>query len=89
MALPSDLKQGTSVTILKTENVLQRFPDLVGCVAKIEKVPVHPSTWFTVKTPQNQTVKLQSTAMKLCKSGANENIGNSEENASDAPIKNR
>ena len=61
-----ELVAGTSVKILGTENVQLRYPEFVGCIATIDKVPVHPSTWFTVKINHNkQTLKLQPTALKI------------------------
>lgn len=86
MALPSDLKHGTLVQILNTENVAQRFPDLVGELATVDKVPVYPSTWFTVKISQQpaRTVKMQPTALKLVSNFPV--VSPHEENA---PVKNR
>lgn len=87
MALPTDLKQGTVIQILNTENVAQRFPDLVGQYATIDKVPVHPSTWFTVRTSEapTKTLKLQPTALKVV---GNSPVSTSDENT-DAPQKAR
>ena len=86
MALPSHLKHGTLVQILNTENVAQRFPDLVGELATVDKVPVYPSTWFTVKISQQptRTVKMQPTALKLVSNSPA--VSPHEENA---PVKNR
>ena len=64
--MAQDLKVGASVTIMATENVLQRFPHIAGTHAKIEHVPQHPSTWFTLRlASNNQQIKLQQTALKL------------------------
>lgn len=86
MASPTDLKQGTVVQILSTENVVQRFPELVGKFATIDKVPVYPSTWFTVRILQQpaRTVKMQPTALKLAPNSPSMN--SNEENV---PVKNR
>jgi hypothetical protein len=85
MALPNDLRQGTSVTILNTGNVSERFPEIVGCQATIDKVPVHPSTWFTIRVNADQRiVKLQSTALKAVKTASKQGEGQNE-----APPKNR
>ena len=43
------LKKGVNVTILRTENVVQRAPHLVGKQAIIKEAPVHPATWFKVE----------------------------------------
>lgn len=73
---------GTSVQILGTQNVQARFPDFIGCTATVDKVPIHPSTWFSVKLHSTkQILKLQPTSLKiiqncevnkLAKSDANE-----------------
>jgi hypothetical protein len=57
---------GTIVEITKTDNVIARFPELIGTLGKIESVPCHPSTWYSVKVvDDHRLVKLQTTAMKI------------------------
>ena len=86
MALPSDLKQGTVVQVVRTDNVVQRFPELIGKLATIDKVPVYPSTWFTVKILQQpaRTVKMQPTALKVA--SISPKFASNDENV---PVKNR
>ena len=56
---------GTYIEICTTDNVLSRFPDLIGAIGVVELAPVHPSTWFTIKVVEGgRLVKLQTTAMK-------------------------
>jgi len=86
MASPTDLKQGTVVQVLSTENVVHRFPELIGKLATIDKVPVYPSTWFTVRILEDpaRTVKMQPTALKLTS-----NSPSMTWNEENVPIKNR
>lgn len=66
-----NLKVGTNVKILNTENVMHRWPNAVGATATIDKVPVHPSTWFSVKLhTTKQILKLQPTALKIMCTGS-------------------
>lgn len=56
---------GTHIEITKTDNVVSRFPELIGALGVIDLAPVHPSTWFTVKVIEGgRLIKLQTTAMK-------------------------
>jgi hypothetical protein len=66
MSNKSNYNEGVLVEILPTENVVSRFPDLIGQRGTIEQVAVHPGTWYAVKLQDaNRLVKLQTTAMKV------------------------
>ena len=57
---------GTVIEIQPTENVQTRFPELAQAFGIIEKCPVHPSTWYEVRTfDGDRLIKLQTTAMKI------------------------
>ena len=56
---------GTHIEIMRTDNVLSRFPELIGALGVVDLAPMHPSTWFTVKVIEGgRLVKLQTTAMR-------------------------
>ena len=61
------IQVGDTIEIKPTDNVLSRFPDLVGNFANVISSPIHPSTWFTVKIigGEEQIIKLQPTAMQV------------------------
>jgi hypothetical protein len=79
--------KGSNVEIRATDNVLSRFPDLVGKRATVVASPTHPSTWFSIKVEEtNQVIKLQPTAMTLIDEAGGSEVGASE--ASDAAAAN-
>lgn len=73
---------GSNVKIKATENVLSRFPELIGKRATVVSSPTHPSTWFSIKVEENnQVIKLQPTAMTLI-----EEVGGSEETTAGSAV---
>jgi len=73
MATPSNTSAytvGTAVEILMTNNVAARFPELVGSLAVVDVIPIHPSTWYTLTVHlTGRQIKLQNTAMKVVPKG--------------------
>ena len=66
MATNNNHTVGTVIEIQPTENVQVRFPELAQGFGTIVQVPVHPSTWYTVRALDgDRLVKLQTTAMKI------------------------
>eukprot|EP00596_Hydrurales_sp_CCMP1899_P008969 CAMPEP_0119037760 /NCGR_PEP_ID=MMETSP1177-20130426/6248_1 /TAXON_ID=2985 /ORGANISM="Ochromonas sp, Strain CCMP1899" /LENGTH=371 /DNA_ID=CAMNT_0006999415 /DNA_START=92 /DNA_END=1204 /DNA_ORIENTATION=- len=59
-----NFEKGNCVEVLNTDNVLSRFPTLIGCHGVVDLAPIHPSTWFTIKMIDGRLIKLQNTAMK-------------------------
>jgi hypothetical protein len=55
---------GDTIQVLHTDNVVLRYPELVGCFGVVEQAPTHPSTWFTIKMTDGRLIKLQTTNMK-------------------------
>ena len=40
---------GSNVSILETQSVLQRYPELVGAAGTVVESPQHPNTWYSVR----------------------------------------
>ena len=67
------LEVGSEVEIIATDNVLRRFPNLVGVHGIIETTPVHPNIWYTIYFKcLDATLKLQQNAVKLRQKKAHE-----------------
>lgn len=64
-SLAPNMKKGCSVTILRTENVLQRAPHLVGKEGVVKEAPVHPATWFKVEFPDKSVFTFRPSALVL------------------------
>jgi len=62
------LQKGGQVQILRTENVQQRAPHLIGLKGVIVEVPQHPNTWFKVRFSHGKTYTFRPSALKLVKS---------------------
>ena len=59
------LQQGARVIIVKTDNVVQRAPEMIGQVGEIKAVPQHPNTWFKVKLSNGRVFTLRPSALRL------------------------
>ena len=58
------LKKGVQVQIMKTDNVEQRAPHLIGQVGVIKDVPQHPNTWFKVKFSTGAVFTFRPSALR-------------------------
>jgi len=57
---------GARVTIVSNNDVMQKFPKLVGCVGEIIDIPRHPNTWFTVRLADSgRIVKFRRSALQF------------------------
>lgn len=66
MTLLNYFKVGNIIEVIETENVIHRFPNLIGEKGVIVTAPCHPSTWYAVRIFSTESVvKLQPTAMRI------------------------
>jgi hypothetical protein len=70
MSHAQSLKKGAKVIIMKTDNVEQRAPHLIGQVGKIKDVPQHPNTWFKVEFNSGHVFTFRPSALRLWSEGA-------------------
>lgn len=57
---------GLDVTIIRNNDVMQKFPTLVGQLAEIIDIPRHPNTWYTVRIKSSgKIVKMRRSALKF------------------------
>ena len=62
----NNLQVGSEIEVIATDNVLRRFPHLIGVHGVIETTPVHPNIWYTIYFKcLDATLKLQQNAVKL------------------------
>jgi hypothetical protein len=69
MSHAQSLKKGAKVIIMKTDNVEQRAPHLIGQVGIIKDVPQHPNTWFKVKFTSGHVFTFRPSALRLWSEG--------------------
>lgn len=68
-ATENQIKVGSLIKILETDNINKRYPHLIGDLGIVETVPTHPGTWFSVKLKNSgDIIKMQQSAIKLMKS---------------------
>lgn len=66
----SQIKVGSVIEIIATDNVTKRFPQYIGEHGIVQAKPVHPGIWFTIALKSNgAVVKIQQNALKLISSG--------------------
>lgn len=57
--------KGAEVSILKTSNVENRYPERAGEKGIIEEVPVHPNTWYRVRFKDGKVLTFRPSALGL------------------------
>jgi len=45
----SEMRKGSSVVIIGTDNVRARTPHLIGRIGLVKEAPVHPATWYKIE----------------------------------------
>jgi hypothetical protein len=62
----NQIKVGSLIEILETDNVAKRFPQLIGDRGIVEATPIHPGIWFTIAVKSTgASIKIQQNAIKL------------------------
>eukprot|EP00475_Leptophrys_vorax_P039329 TRINITY_DN708_c0_g1_i1.p1 TRINITY_DN708_c0_g1~~TRINITY_DN708_c0_g1_i1.p1 ORF type:complete len:543 (-),score=126.90 TRINITY_DN708_c0_g1_i1:1641-3242(-) len=62
---PPNLSMGATVKIRAAQHLHQKLHDYAGTYAEIIEIPVHPNTWFTVKTADNKKIKMRASAFEF------------------------
>jgi hypothetical protein len=69
----NQIKVGSLIEILETDNVTKRFPQLIGDRGTVEATPIHPGIWFTIIVKSTgASIKIQQNAIKLIPVAAKE-----------------